>query len=135
MKRIVLPLDGSECSEAAIPLAKELAGLTGASIVATVVGNLPETSTQAHGERDELLGELNQVLRKFNLNAEKRVVMAGDPAKGILQVADEEHADLIVMSTHGRSGLSELAQGSVASEVVRDGRKPVLLVRPHGNEA
>ncbi len=134
MKRIVLPLDGSECSEAAIPLAKELAGLTGASIVATVVGTLPETTNQAQGERRDLLDELNQLLKKFDLEAEKRVVMAGDPARGILEVADEENADMIIMSTHGRSGMSELAQGSVAHAVVRDGRKPVLLVRPHSDD-
>jgi nucleotide-binding universal stress UspA family protein len=75
---------------------------------------------------------LSRAAREYELDADPRVEMGGDPAQGILRVAEEENADVIVMSTHGRSGLSELAQGSVAQEVVRDGRKPVLLVRPKG---
>jgi nucleotide-binding universal stress UspA family protein len=130
MKRILLPLDGSPCSEAAVPLAKEMAADTGASIVVMTVGNLPETATMAREEKEELLGMLERMTKEYQLNADPRVEMGGDPAQGILTVADEENADLIVMATHGRSGLSEFTQGSVAREVVRDGRKPVLLVRP-----
>ncbi len=109
-----------------------MAGSSGAGIVAVTVGNLPETTTMAREERDELMGMLNRVLKEFELEAEVRVEMGGDPPQGILRMAVEEEVDLIVMSTHGRSGLSEFTQGSVAREVVRDGRKPVLLVRPKG---
>lgn len=130
MKKILLPLDGSSCSEAAVPLAKEMAASLGASIVLVTVGNLPETSMMASEERDELLGMLKRVASEHGLSADPRVDMGGDAARGILEIADEEDVDLIVMATHGRSGLSEFAQGSVASAVVRDGRKPVLLVRP-----
>jgi len=130
MKKILLPMDGSACSRAAVPMAKEMAASTGASIVVMTVGNLPETATMAHEEKEELLGMLNRAMKEHELTADPRVEMGGDPAQGILTVADEENVDLIVMSTHGRSGLSEFTQGSVAREVVRDGRKPVLLVRP-----
>jgi nucleotide-binding universal stress UspA family protein len=130
MKRVLLPLDGSPCSKAAIPLAKELAGSLGARVIIMTVGNLPETTTMAHEERDELLGMLHRTVKEYDLDADPRLEMGGDPAQGILKVADEEDADFIVMATHGRSGLSEFTQGSVAREVVRDGRKPVLLVRP-----
>jgi nucleotide-binding universal stress UspA family protein len=128
--KVLLPLDGSSCSEAAIPMAKEFAALDGGSLVIMTVGNLPESTTMAREEEEQLAEMLRRVNDQFGLAAEMKVDMAGDPVQGILSVADDANADLIVMATHGRSGLSELAQGSVATGVVRDGRKPVLLVRP-----
>jgi nucleotide-binding universal stress UspA family protein len=130
MKKVLLPLDGSSCSKAAIPVAKDMAGEWGATIVVMTVGNLPETADMAQEERGELQGMLDRAVAEYDLKADSRVEMGGDPAEGILRIADEEGADVIVMATHGRSGLSEFTQGSVAREVVRDGRKPVLLVRP-----
>jgi nucleotide-binding universal stress UspA family protein len=58
------------------------------------------------------------------------VARLGEPAREIIDFAREESFDLIVMATHGRSGLSELVQGSVAEAVVKSGVTPVLLVRP-----
>jgi nucleotide-binding universal stress UspA family protein len=130
IKTVLLPVDGSSCSEAAIPLAKDMASSTGARLVLMTVGNLAETATMAQEERGELLALLDRTAKEFDLTGDRRIEMGGDAAEGILTVADEEDADLIVMSTHGRSGLSELTHGSVAGGVVRDGRKPVLLVRP-----
>ena len=54
----------------------------------------------------------------------------GEPAREIIDFAREGGFDLIVMATHGRSGLSELVQGSIAEAVVRSAVAPVLLVRP-----
>ncbi|MGB6838202.1 MAG: universal stress protein [Dehalococcoidia bacterium] len=54
----------------------------------------------------------------------------GEPAREIIDFAREGGFDLVVMATHGRSGLSELVQGSIAEAVVRSGVAPVLLVRP-----
>lgn len=54
----------------------------------------------------------------------------GMPAEGILGVAKQENVDLIVMSSHGRSGLSRLLMGSVAEEVLRGAECPVLIVKP-----
>ena len=62
---------------------------------------------------------------------ELRVVMAGDAAEAIIHEAREGAFDLVAMSTHGRTGLSEVLQGSVASAVMRSGVAPVLMVRPH----
>jgi nucleotide-binding universal stress UspA family protein len=63
-----------------------------------------------------------------NVRAERRLE-EGDPAAQILRVATEVHADLIVMGTHGRTGLSRLVMGSVAEEVVRKSPCPVLTVK------
>jgi len=58
------------------------------------------------------------------------VVMGEEPAAAIIAFARRADVDFIVMATHGRSGLREVVQGSVAAEVVRSGVAPVLLVRP-----
>jgi nucleotide-binding universal stress UspA family protein len=64
------------------------------------------------------------------VQADCHTVIAGDPAEAIIKFAREGGFDLIAMSTHGRSGLSEVLQGSVASAVMRSGVAPVLMVRP-----
>jgi len=63
-----------------------------------------------------------------------RRVTVGDPASEIVNVAKEENVDLIVMSTHGRKGISRLLMGSVAELVVRRAHCPVLTVRQPGEE-
>lgn len=62
-------------------------------------------------------------------------VRMGEPAREIIGFAREGGFDLIVMATHGRSGLSELVQGSIAEAVVKSGVTPVLLVRPRKAKA
>jgi universal stress protein A len=59
-----------------------------------------------------------------------RFASASEIAKSIFETADELRADLLVMATHGRSGLSHVFLGSVAEAVVRNARCPVLTVRP-----
>jgi len=58
------------------------------------------------------------------------VVRRGDPAKEIVRFAEQQHVDLIVMATHGRTGLAHILIGSVAEKVVRHARTPVLTVKP-----
>ncbi len=58
------------------------------------------------------------------------ITRSGDASAGILTAAVEEHIDLIVMSTHGRSGISHFFLGSVAERVVREASCPVLTIRP-----
>jgi nucleotide-binding universal stress UspA family protein len=130
MWRILVPLDNSELSRTVLPFAKDLARQLNGSLVLVTVGNLPETAVQRASEEDELRRMLERTRVRFGLSADLRVDMSGDAVKGILRAADEEDAHLIVMSTHGRSGLSELVQGSTAEGVVREGERPVLLIRP-----
>jgi universal stress protein A len=73
-----------------------------------------------------------------NIQPETRyeiLVMMGDPAARILQVANQLRADLIVMATHGRKGLHRLILGSVAEHVVREASCPVLTVKPKAARA
>jgi universal stress protein A len=59
-----------------------------------------------------------------------RLVVVGTPYRKIVEVGQAEKADLIVMATHGRTGLSHLVMGSVAERVVRSASCPVLTIRP-----
>lgn len=132
MATIVVPLDGSRLAEAALPVALRLSRQMGAEIVLTSVGPVPESAAQARDERRELHQMLERVAHELAGQApvRTRLETLGEPARGILQVAREESADLIVMSTHGRSGLSAAIQGSTAAAVIRAGEFPVTLVRP-----
>lgn len=129
--KIVVPLDGSELAETAIPEAIEMARRGGGEIVLVRVGELPETSDHATEERGALEAALGRVKAGITeVPVSIYVDMSGDPAHGIALAVDDEQADRIVMSTHGRSGLTYLAHGSVADEVLRHARVPVTLVRP-----
>ncbi len=74
------------------------------------------------------MGEVKARLLAEGLEANSRVV-SQPPAEAIVQMSERGHADLIVMSTHGRGGLQRLWLGSVAIKVVRGTTLPVLLVR------
>ena len=84
---------------------------------------------RAHQELDKLIGLLPQVKAQADL-----YVTRGHPAKKIVEVAEKENADLIVMGTHGTSGLGHALLGSVSDKVIRQAPCPVLLVRHTAHE-
>jgi len=115
-----------------VPVAGWLARGLQAEIVLLNVGPAPETADQAVVERiarHEVLAAAKTLL--VGVPVRERVSADDGPAQGILHAIADEHPDLVVMSTHGRRGLAELLQGSVAEEVVRRGGVPVTLVSPH----
>ena len=140
--KILVTLDGSELAERALQPAFALAEKFGAEIVLLRVpltqryvsmpsGSgvlLPEQVVER--DREETEAYLRAVKTQWLGTAPKirTEAISGDPAAVILDVAETEAADLIVMSTHGRSGLSRLLYGSVAESVLRGARSPVLLV-------
>ena len=130
MNKLLIPIDDSEMTDAALDLADRLARGLDAEAVLVYVTELPETSAQQTDTNRSAEALLERARRRLTAPSRIRVENAGDPTRGILRAAEEEHPDLIVMSTHGRSGLMEIAQGSVASEVVRAGIAPVTLVKP-----
>jgi nucleotide-binding universal stress UspA family protein len=87
----------------------------------------PEVVTQARNGADEVLAGL---LDRLGAQGERRVV-EGDAATSIIQTADQTGTDLVVVSTHGRTGLARVALGSVAEKVVRGAHCSVLVVRSH----
>lgn len=154
IKCIILPTDFSDCSAIAIRYACELAERFQAElhllhVVEDVSARLPDfvmgLSIPAFREnfsdrRDRLeadaLSRLGKLLPE-DLSSGSRLVAAtrfGTPFVEIIRYAREHRADLIVMATHGRSGLSHALIGSVAENVIRKSPRPVLSVRPdsHG---
>jgi universal stress protein A len=81
--------------------------------------------TRAGKQLEDLLSDIK---RRASVNARARLE-AGDPTEGILKIAASGQKDLIVMGTHGRTGLSHLVMGSVAEKVVRRAPCPVLTIR------
>ncbi len=130
MKKLLVTTDGSELSEFAFPVADKLRRELNAEVVLTMVSPLPETKTQAEDEHTDLEDELDEVADRFPVTVRRRLETAGDAVDGILHVAREEGADLIVMATHGRGGPSSIANGSVAEGVLKRSDVPVLLVPP-----
>ncbi|HEU4730207.1 MAG TPA: universal stress protein [Kofleriaceae bacterium] len=135
---ILVPVDFSPCSERALDYACALGAKLGAKIhVVNALGTLlPELSvaltdqmiaTLRHNNT-EALAKLIEPRRKLVTIGETRVV-DDDPRDAILKAAREVHADLIVIGTHGRRGLSRMLLGSVAEAVLRRASCPVLAVR------
>jgi nucleotide-binding universal stress UspA family protein len=88
---------------------------------------------RALSESREFLEAAAKPLQDRGIEVSTEVVINHDVAGAIVDFARHNHADFIAMATHGRGGLSEVVQGSVASAVVRSGVAPVLLVRPAKN--
>jgi nucleotide-binding universal stress UspA family protein len=131
IRTILHPTDFSEPSEAAFGLACSLARAHGARLVVQHVVPLPVVLYGPPPE--EYLTHLREQLvhmqaRDSKVSMEDWLV-EGDPATAILRAAEEISCDLIVLGTHGRTGISRLLLGSVAEKVVRRAPCPVLTVR------
>ena len=91
---------------------------------------LGDLERQASAELAQVLPEAQQATIEVT-----RAVAIGSPSQKIVETAEAEHVDLIVMATHGRTGLSHLLIGSVAERVVRTAPCPVLTIRPPAEKA
>jgi nucleotide-binding universal stress UspA family protein len=137
--RLILhPTDFSACSGYAAAVAADLARLHDAQVIVLhVVESLgPENVTcgeavsqpQPESYRRRLEEELRRMVPLAGVRAEY-LLAEGDPAVEIQRVAQLRRCDLVVMGTHGRTGLERLLMGSVAEHLVRRAPCPVLVVR------
>lgn len=141
-KRILAPLDGSETGESALHDAEIIALKTGASLVLLHV--IPEPHAvearllgpefakfvkAMHDAGEKYLTKVTHRLTEKGLDVSVRIV-SGDPAQQIINMAAHEKADLIAMSTHGRSGIARFVMGSVADKILHASKVPMWLVRP-----
>jgi nucleotide-binding universal stress UspA family protein len=126
-KVILHPTDYSDCSEEALRLAARLAGDYGAKLV---VLHVQPTNGAGGGWCEGLREGLHQLRHGVDpaLTTEQ-CIKQGDVAASIVQAAREVACDMIVMGTHGRTGLGRLALGSVADQVIRKVECPVLLAK------
>ena len=139
---VIFPTDLSEPSRGALRWAKRMASILDAElhclyvveephIYATLdLGPLPiPTTDELSGSAQTQLNALvDEFLQGFSQSTEAKVVV-GRPADEILAYADEVGAEMIVMSTHGYSGVKHLALGSTTEAVVRQAECPVLSIR------
>ena len=145
---ILAPTDFSDYSKKAISDAFELARTFGATLSLLHVIEPPPYPIEGFAPSAvgaDLLGDLEQQasteLAQVLPDAQEakvevtRAVAIGSPSQKIVETAEAEHVDLIVMATHGRTGLSHLLIGSVAERVVRTAPCPVLTIRPPAEQA
>ncbi len=133
---IVVPLDGSKIAEAVFAQVRKIlfrkdAELVLVQAIALPTGTEPTTPELTESLQVQATWYLEELARKLEgQGARVRTVLRiGDPAAVILDVAHGEKADLIAMTTHGRTGLSRWVFGSVAEKVIRAARVPVLAIR------
>jgi nucleotide-binding universal stress UspA family protein len=146
-KRILVPLDRSRTAETVLPLVITLARGSGAAIRLLVVEPVPESRVDKDGrvvayadqEQARLEAEGLDYLRALTrqcggVSDVECVVRFGDPVDEILREAGAFEADLIAVTTEGRSALGRTVLGSVAEQIVKKADAPVMLVRPgrHG---
>jgi len=136
---IVAPLDGSELSEGAIPYAKAFADATGARLLLVTVwgGTERDVAAAFPDVAEELLarGEehyahyLDELARRLGGDVETHVLV-GDPAEEVLHLLDERQPELLVLATHGRSGIGRWFYGSVAGKLAREAPVTTLAIGP-----
>ena len=147
-ERILVSLDGSEFAEAALPPVFDLAARFGASVVAVRVVPSPMELTSIYGMRgvemsgdghrarvqdgEEYLGALPA--RFPGQPLQTRLVESSGAADGVVEAAKEMSADLVVLSSRGHGGMTRVVLGSVADKIVRTTTRPVLVVRPPGED-
>lgn len=142
-QKILVPTDFSQASKQALPYATELAKLHQAEVVLVHVMEIPHYPTLFEGTAlvvppidDGLREQLGEQLRKTAADVatehgvrSRAVLREGPPTAELLDCAKEEGADLIVIATHGYTGLKHMLLGSTAEQVVRHACCPVLTIR------
>jgi nucleotide-binding universal stress UspA family protein len=148
-RRILVPLDGSELAERALKHAETVIGenptatlvlvrvtepLLPASYILTGGADVwMDVEKRGMKEATDYLAKVAARLKDEGITKVKTVVLEGQPDDQILNYLEHRRVDLVVMSTHGQSGLSRWLAGSVTERVMRHSRVPVLTVPPPGS--
>jgi len=150
-QKIMVPLDGSKLAECVLPHVEDIAKGCGNGEVTLVsvtermkvYRSVPDPNmplgqrllTEATGRKgkqaERYLLRIAKQLQKKGVNVRTEVLL-GDPAEEISRHSERGDCDLIIMASHGRSGLSRWTYGSVAEKVFRASRTPVLMVQADG---
>lgn len=155
LKRVLVPLDGSDLALKALPYAKEIAKHFNAEVILLQV--IPETTpppealemaaksiipatgqiavhhvleekSEKRQEADNHLEQIAGEIRSEDIKVSHQVIF-GDPGDSIIDFADKENIDTIIMTTSGKGGVERFMLGSVADTVIHKTRKPVTVIR------
>jgi nucleotide-binding universal stress UspA family protein len=149
LTNILITLDGSKLAETALEPGIEIARLLGGTVTLLQADQdaalgalelsmleLAEAGMSRHVQQlnqdDHLTSYLNHTAEKYRQEAltVETVIIEGAPARGILDFAEAQEIDLIVMTTHGRTGLKRWVYGSVTEKVLRSTTAAMLVIRP-----
>jgi len=148
IRKVLVPLDGSEFGEHALPLAASLAKKTGAMLHLVHV-HQPAPPIAAAGlelvdlfdlhlrqDEEAYLADVSRRVRELaDVPASSMLLEGGDVAKVLREYAETADAEMVVMSTHGRGMLGRWWLGGVADELARSMPRPVVMVRPEEGKA
>jgi nucleotide-binding universal stress UspA family protein len=134
ISRILIPTDGTPCSEHATRVAFELAKRVNARVLLTHIAD--ERGTSPFSERRGVRQRFGKVMLEYWVDEAERLGLfasymldsSRNVIESIVNMATDEHCDLIVMGTHGREGIPRLVQGSVAEGVLKNTPLPIMLV-------
>jgi len=149
-EKIIVPLDGSKVGEAALPYVEDLvsklspeievevtllqvlSSVSHAVLSGPAIVDVPYTDKEIEQIKNNILDYLNkagETLRSKGVTVTAKVAI-GDTSEEIIKAAEEVNANFIAIATHGRSGLSRLAFGSITDKVLRrEGNIPIIVVR------
>lgn len=146
LKNVLVPLDGSEVAERALQYARQIADPEGGKITLLTALDVPEYTMMAYyptvvayegsaenitekmmPQAKDYLAHTSETLQREGFHVKSEAII-GEPASVIVERARELGVDAIVMSTHGRSGISRWLFGSVASKVLESAQCPVFIV-------
>ena len=145
-RRILVPLDGSELAECVLPHVEDIAKGCGVEsvVIMRVLDNVPgwvenylneeqrtEADKRAETSVREYLDEVASRVKLDGVEVQKQFI-TGHPAESIADYATKSDIDLIIIATHGRSGISRWVWGGVADRILRSACVPVLMVRAPG---
>ena len=147
--KIMVPLDGSELAECVLPHVEALAKGCQAKEVILVRAFVPFRAVNIGGEyvpnekeitridadfKAEAQDYLEKVAERLNLSgiAARWAILTGKPSEILSDFAKADNCDLIIMATHGRSGVSRWVWGSIADRILRSACVPVLMIRAPG---
>lgn len=149
-QRIMVPMDGSELAERVLPHVETIAASSNATVelvrviepfelptrggIAISEDDIKQIEQHMESEAQTYLARIEDTLKGKGVKAESTVIR-GKVAESLVDYARSSNADLIIMATHGRSGISRWAWGSVADRILHASHIPVLMVQSTGQSA
>ena len=148
IKKILVPLDGSKLAECVLPFVLEIAAKLDAEVALVSVTNrtqgywpfddpsqpheirlVPQATCSMEEHATKYLNIAAKGLEEKGIKVTKEII-CGKTAQEIIFYSNNNHCDLIVISTHGRSGLSKITHGSITEKILKLARTPVTIIRP-----